>query len=136
MRTLLFCLCVSVLAHAVFVDAAALGSAFTNQGQLTDAGVPAHGNYDFQFALHTSATGGNAVDTVEVTALAVSGGLVDAPLDFTAVPYDGQALWLELRVRPAGSVIQRAAAVARYSRNIGTQTGAPSLVASAVCSFL
>lgn len=103
MRTLLFCLCVSVLAHAGFADAAALGSAFNYQGQLTDAGAPAHGNYDFQFALYTGATGGSAVDTVEVTALAVSGGLVDAPLDFTAVPYDGQALWVELRVRPAGS---------------------------------
>jgi hypothetical protein len=80
-----------------------LGSQFTYQGQLTDAGVPAVGNYDFQFALYTSAIGGVAVDTLTINDLSVSAGLVNAPLDFTQIPFDGQALWVEMRVRPGAS---------------------------------
>ncbi|HEX5123391.1 MAG TPA: hypothetical protein VFV97_09090, partial [Rhodanobacteraceae bacterium] len=79
-----------------------LGSAFTYQGQLTDGGSPANASYDFEFALFTSATGGSAVDTVSVNGLSVSGGLVDAALDFTNLPFDGQALWVEVSVRAAG----------------------------------
>ncbi|HET6545138.1 MAG TPA: hypothetical protein VFG55_00145 [Rhodanobacteraceae bacterium] len=103
MRTLLLCLCVFLLALAGYASADPLGSDFTYQGQLTDAGTPANGSYDFEFALYTSASGGVAVDTLDMPALAVSGGLVNASLDFTDVPYDGQALWVELRVRPTGS---------------------------------
>jgi len=80
-----------------------VGSAITYQGQLTDAGAPASGTYDFQFALFNSASGGPVIDTLAVNDLAVSGGLVNASLDFTEVPYDGQALWVEVRVRPGAS---------------------------------
>lgn len=80
-----------------------LGTAITYQGQLTDAGSPAGGAYDFQFALFTSASGGSAVDTVVADDLAVSAGLVNASLDFTDAPYDGQALWVEIQVRPGAS---------------------------------
>src|SRR5262249_43219468 len=41
--------------------AATLGSAFTYQGRLTDSGAPATGNYDFQFKLYDSGSGGNLV---------------------------------------------------------------------------
>ncbi|MFO1506564.1 MAG: hypothetical protein U1F23_05735 [Lysobacterales bacterium] len=52
--------------------AAPLGSEFTYQGQLTDAGVPADGSYDFEFALYTAASGGTADDTIDVDDIAVS----------------------------------------------------------------
>lgn len=97
------CLFVSLLLFAGSAPADPMGSAFTYQGQLTDAGSPASGAYDFQFALFASAAGGNAVDTVSVDDLAVSGGLINASLDFTDAPYDGQALWLEVRVRAGTS---------------------------------
>lgn len=84
------------------VAADPLGSAFTYQGQLQQNGVPADGSFDFRFSLYTSASGGTAIDTVETDADAVSGGLVNATLDFTDVPYDGQALWIEVEVRTAG----------------------------------
>jgi hypothetical protein len=100
MRALVLAVC---LVCCVGVQADPLGSGFTYQGQLNDAGVPANGTYDFEFALYSSASGGSAVDTVDVGDLAVSGGLVNAMLDFTDAPYDGQALWVEVRVRPGSS---------------------------------
>jgi hypothetical protein len=97
----------SALMVAMFFASTALadplGSAFTYQGQLTDNGSPANAMYDFQFALFTSATGGTAVDTLNVDDLSVSNGLINASLDFTAVPFDGQGLWIEVNMRPAGS---------------------------------
>jgi hypothetical protein len=85
------------------VRADPVGSGITYQGQLTDAGLPANGSFDLQFALYTSADAGAAIDTVDVPDLAVSGGLVNATLDFTDVPYDGQALWVEVSVRAGNS---------------------------------
>jgi hypothetical protein len=90
-----------LFANAALADP--VGSGFTYQGQLTDAGEPADGAYDFQFALFTSASGGSAVDTVSVDDLAVSGGLINASVDFTDAAYDGQALWVEVRVRPGAA---------------------------------
>lgn len=60
-----------------------VGSAFTYQGQLTDAGSPANDAYDFEFALFTGASGGSAVDTISVDDLLISRGLINASLDFT-----------------------------------------------------
>jgi hypothetical protein len=80
-----------------------LGTAFTYQGQLTSGGSPANGNFDIRFALYISASGGTAVDTVDVSGIAVSEGLVNASVDFTDVPFNGQALWVEVRVRPGGT---------------------------------
>jgi hypothetical protein len=100
MHALVLAVCLGCCAIA---QAEPLGSAFTYQGQLNDAGVPANGNYDFEFALYASTSGGSEVDTVDVGDLAVSNGLVSAMLDFTDAPYDGQALWIEVRVRPGAS---------------------------------
>jgi len=93
----------ATLSFASVALADPLGSAFTYQGRLTDAGSSASGVYDFEFALFTSAIGGSAVDTVTIDDLGVSDGLVNASLDFTDAPYDGHALWLEVRVRSGTS---------------------------------
>ena len=83
--------------------ATSLGTAFSYQGNLNFNGSPASGNFDFQFALYTVASSGSAVDTITLTDQSVAAGLINASLDFTEVPFDGQALWIEVRVRPAGS---------------------------------
>ena len=77
-----------------------VGTAFTYQGQLREAGSPAAGVYDFQFALYdgpdffdTLVAGPITVDDEEV-----SGGLVNVQLDFGNV-FDGTALWLWVLVR-------------------------------------
>lgn len=94
------CLC---LTAAVIASADPLGTSFTYQGQLTDQGVPANGQYDTRFALFTAASGGAAVDSIELDNQAVAGGLLNASLDFTDAPYNGQALWVEVSLRAAGS---------------------------------
>ena len=87
---------------AAAAQAVPLGSAFTYQGQLSDAGQPANGNYDLRFALYDAATGGSAIDTIDRPAVAIDGGLVETALDFTAVPFDGRALWVEVSLRASG----------------------------------
>lgn len=104
-----------LLANIALADP--LGSGITYQGQLTDAGVPANGSYDFRFALFTSASDGSAVDTIVVDDLAVSGGLVDAALDFTDAPYNGQALWVEVQVRPGSATGDYTTLVPRQALN-------------------
>ena len=96
------CLILACMLTAGTASAALLGSGFTYQGRLDDNGAPANGSYDFRFALFTVDSGGTAIDTVEVEGQSVSEGLVNASLDFTNVPYDGQALWIEVSTRAAG----------------------------------
>ena len=83
--------------------AQSVGSAFTYQGELTDNGAPASGSYDFEFALYTTPSGGTAIDTIDAGDVAVTAGLVNASIDFTDVPFNGQALFVEVRVRTGGS---------------------------------
>src|SRR5258706_351256 len=53
-----------VLLFALFLHAPfafAQSTAFTYQGRLTDNGSPANGNYDLQFTVRDSASGGNLI---------------------------------------------------------------------------
>jgi hypothetical protein len=80
---------------------AALGTAFTYQGKLTDGGNPANGLYDFQFKLFDAAAGGNQVGgAVERGDVSLSDGVFTASLDFGSDAFTGQARWLEIGVRP------------------------------------
>jgi hypothetical protein len=84
----------------------AVGSVFTYQGQLTDAGAPANGSYDLQFKLFDAAASGAQVGpTVTAPAMAVTRGLFTRPLDFGAAAVNGAARWLEIGVKPAGSPV-------------------------------
>ncbi|MGC1378937.1 MAG: hypothetical protein WA821_22095, partial [Anaerolineales bacterium] len=82
----------------------ALGTGFTYQGKLTDGGAPANGAYDLEFKLYddlnTGSQVGSAVTLDDVT---VANGLFTVQLDFGDV-FDGAALYLEIGVRPGGSV--------------------------------
>ena len=84
---------------------AAVGTAFTYQGRLTDAGSPANGAYDFEFRLYDAASGGSQVgSTVPLADVTVSNGLFTVQLDFGAAAFQRDARWLEIGVRPgAGS---------------------------------
>lgn len=85
------------------VPAGNTGTAFTYQGQLTDNGSPANGTYDFSFLLYDALTGGTQVGaSIVVPDVSVSEGLFTAQLDFQNV-FDGQAIWLEIYVRPGDS---------------------------------
>ena len=84
---------------------AALGTAFTYQGQLRSGGSPVNGNCDFQFSLWDAVSGGSQVGATQSRAnVSVSEGFFTIPdLDFGSV-FSGDARWLQIAVRcPAGS---------------------------------
>jgi hypothetical protein len=80
-----------------------IGNAFIYQGQLKEGGAPANGVYDLVFTLFDQESEGDQVgDPFEVSEHTVTNGLFTVPLDFGADVFDGQALWLEVAVRPCG----------------------------------
>ena len=80
-----------------------MGTAFTYQGRLSDAGLPANGNYDLQFKLFDASAAGTQVGgTVLQASVPVSGGLFSVTLDFGAA-FSGSKRFLEVGVRPGGS---------------------------------
>ena len=87
----LACLC-------AVVHGAAAASAFTYQGRLDQAGVPAQGLFDFRFALYDA---GNYQigSTLTNAAVTVSNGLFTVSLDFGASAFNSDGRWLEIAVR-------------------------------------
>src|SRR5437870_7002461 len=78
-------------------------SSFTYQGRLTDGGKPANGNYDLQFALFDSLSGGTQVGSTQtINTVAVSNGVFTVSLDFGANAFTGANRFLEISARPTG----------------------------------
>lgn len=80
---------------------------FTYQGRLQDGGAPANGNYDMQFKLFDTATvgtGSQAGATITNGTVAVTSGVFTVQLDFGATAFPGADRFLEISVRPAGSL--------------------------------
>ena len=85
--------------------ASAQSTAFTYQGHLMDAGASANGNYDLQFTLKNALTAGATVGTPQaVSPVTAVNGIFSVTLDFGSLSFDGSDRWVELGVRPAGSV--------------------------------
>jgi hypothetical protein len=85
-------------------ETAALGTAFTYQGQLLDSsGSPVTDGCDMQFRLYDAPTGGTqAGSTLTRTSVAVSQGLFTVSLDFGASAFTGSARWLQISARCPG----------------------------------
>jgi len=93
---------------------AQVGTGFTYQGQLKNAGGPVNGTCDLQFGLWDGAgsgsppTGGTQVGTTQtLPAVTVTGGLFAVVLNggnqFGSSAFTGEARWLQIAVRcPAG----------------------------------
>ncbi len=89
------------------LSAAPTTTAFTYQGQLKDAGVPADGDFDMRFSLFDVAAGGATVAGPLIfdgnggnpAPITVTNGLFQVVLDFGST-FDGTALWLNIQVRP------------------------------------
>jgi hypothetical protein len=83
---------------------AAVGTAFTYQGRLTDGGSPANGEYDLRFRLYDAATDGTQVGSAVTEGnVTVSDGLFTVELDFGSGIFTGEACYLEIGVRPGSS---------------------------------
>ena len=79
-------------------------SSFTYQGRLTDGGAAANGNYDLQFALFDSLSGGAQVGSTQtLNTVAVSNGVFTVGLDFGANAFNGANRFLEISARPSGA---------------------------------
>ncbi len=90
--------------QAVDVSQAALGTAFTYQGQLKTGGAGVTGSCDMAFRLFDDAAIGNQVGTPVTQTVAMNDGLFTVQLDFGASAFNGQARWLKIDVRcPSGS---------------------------------
>ena len=76
---------------------------FTYQGSLKNGAVEANGNYDFEFLLYSSQSGGAQIgSTIPRTSVAVVDGIFSVKLDFGTV-FTGADRYLEIRVKAAGA---------------------------------
>ncbi len=79
---------------------AQVGTAFTYQGVLDDAGMPANGTYDFEFRLMSHPTIGNVpIASVVVEDVEVVDGLFTATVNFGSGQFNQFQRWLEIGVR-------------------------------------
>jgi hypothetical protein len=100
-----FVLVVAMVLSFLFGGTAAQGqtTSFTYQGRLTDGGTAANGNYDLQFVLFDSLSGGTQVGSPQtLNTVAVSNGVFTVSLDFGANAFPGANRFLEISARPTG----------------------------------
>ena len=82
--------------------ASAQTTEFVFQGNLKDGAAAANANYDFEFALFDSLSGGSQIGpTITRNAVAVANGSFSVKLDF-GDQFDGSNRYLEIRVRMSG----------------------------------
>ena len=95
-------LAIGVVAMVSVAVGGPLGTDFTYQGQLKDAGVGADGEFDFKFRLY-DLTSTQVGGEIEFEFVQVTDGLFTVELNFGAGVFTGDALWLEIDVRASGS---------------------------------
>src|SRR5438552_18397638 len=101
-----FVLVVAVALLILFSTAMAFAqtSSFTYQGRLTDGGAAANGNYDLQFAVFDSLSGGTQIGSTQtLNTVAVSNGVFTVTLDFGANSFPGANRFLEISARLSGA---------------------------------
>ena len=82
---------------------AALGTAFTYQGELRTASGPVSGTCHFQFSLWDTQSGGVQVGSPQsVNGVSVSNGRFAVQLDFGSNAFSGDARWLQIAVQCSG----------------------------------
>jgi len=104
MKTLLRCILVgAVLTLIPLSSQAAVGTAFTYQGELKKSGGLQNSTCDFQFSLYDALTGGTQIgSTQSVPGVTVTNGLFTVVLDFGAGAFSGSPRWMEISVQCAG----------------------------------
>jgi len=82
---------------------AALGTAFTYQGELRAATAPVSGTCDFQFSLWDALSSGAQVGSPQtVNGVSVVNGRFAVQLDFGSSAFSGDARWLQIAVQCSG----------------------------------
>lgn len=99
---LIFTLCLTANLTKVS-EAAEMGTAFTYQGHLYDSNHVANSLYDFQFKLYDDPNvgfGKQLGSTVNKSEIDVIDSYFTVELDFGGSVFDGNAVWLEIGIRP------------------------------------
>jgi len=106
LRTEFFQLAIILVFLAAWLPAAPVGTAFTYQGHLADAGGSLNGTADLEFTLWDEAgsgeppTGGAQVSSVvAINDITIVDGLFTVSLDFGIEAFHGEARWLQVAVR-------------------------------------
>ena len=93
---------ITFLMTVIAVSSFAQTTEFSYQGSLQNSSAPATGNFDFEFALFDSLTGGLQLGTTLTrSSVAVANGTFAVKLDFGG-QFPGANRFLEIRVRQAG----------------------------------
>ena len=85
--------------------AAAVGTSFTYQGQLSVDGAPVDGVCNLQFRLFNAASGGGALANVGPVAVTIEQGLFTVALDFGDT-FPGADRWMEISAQCPGKATQ------------------------------
>jgi hypothetical protein len=94
-----------LLLLALPAAATPLGTAFTYQGALRSDGSSANGSFDFIFRLYDAASGGTQIGADQnLAGVTVTSGLFTVALDFGSGAFDGNARFIDIKVRPTGGV--------------------------------
>lgn len=89
---------------STLAQSTSLGSTFTYQGYLTNAGGPVNGVCDLQFSLFDAPVGGNQIgSTFNQPGIPFSNGAFHVQLDFGGTAFDGSDRYLQIAIGcPAG----------------------------------
>jgi hypothetical protein len=80
-------------------ESATVSSGISYQGRLTSAeGAPLNGTYVMRFVVYDAAAGGTVLWNSGDVSVDVRGGLFNVKLGVNPADFDGQALWLSIRV--------------------------------------
>lgn len=129
MKRFLICIAVGVLlVGAPRALAVPASTAFTYQGQLTQAGSPMNGTVSLSVRLFDAASGGTLVGAVQtLSSVPVSDGLFTIVLNdvgqFGANAFDGSARWLEITVNGTALSPRQAVTAAPYALKVPGVTG-------------
>ena len=98
------CIVILLVAASTSSPAVDLGTGFTYQGYLLFNDVPANGTFDFQVELYDDPGGGAQIgSTVSIEDVNAVDGVFALELDFGALPFAGDQLWLNIGVREGAS---------------------------------
>jgi hypothetical protein len=104
MKPFLFALFGSIVASTLTLAAAPLGFELRYQGSLATDGQPSNGMYDLRLSLYDAEEAGNLKGpTLTKENVVVNQGRFVTTMDFGSASFGGDAVWLELGVRPGGS---------------------------------
>jgi hypothetical protein len=94
------CIAILLLVTSAVALAEDLGTGFTYQGDLQFNNTPANGTFDFQVELFDVSTGGKRIGSlINVGDVPAVEGIFTLELDFGALPFNGDQLWLRIGIR-------------------------------------